>query len=102
VALTIHDGGATIIRRTGLQANPAVVATVNPLSLVDGAAEDIEVTVPGAAVGDFALASFSLDTQGIVLSCRVTAANTVKVRLENHTAGTLDLAEGTLRVRLIK
>lgn len=72
-------------------------ATYDPASLVDGAGATTTVTVTGAALGDFALASFSLDLQGIMLTAYVSAANTVACRFQNETGGTLDLASGTLR-----
>lgn len=53
-------------------------------------------------MGDFADASFSLDTQGILLVARVSAANTVTVVFQNETGGTLDLASGTLRALVTK
>lgn len=71
-------------------------ATFNPSNLADGAGETTTVTVTGASLGDVALASFSLDTQGITVTAWVSAANTVSVRLQNETGGALDLASGTL------
>ena len=71
--------------------------TYDPGSLADGAGETTTVTVTGAALGDFALASFSLDLQGIILSAWVSAADTVSVRFQNESGDTLDLASGTLR-----
>jgi len=58
------------------------------------------VTCTGAALGGFASASFSLDLQGITLSAYVSATNTVSVRFQNESGGTLDLASGTLKVRV--
>lgn len=77
-------------------------ATFNPASLADGAGTTTTVTVTGAALGDFAEASFSLDLQGITVTAWVSAANTVSVRFQNETGGTLDLASGTLRARVRK
>jgi hypothetical protein len=71
-------------------------ATYDPPSLVDGAGATTTVTVTGAALGDFATASFSLDLQGVSVTAWVSAANTVSVRLQNETGGTIDLASGTL------
>lgn len=73
-------------------------ATYDPPSLADGAGTTTTVTATGAALGDFATASFSLDTQGITVTAWVSAANTVSVRFQNESGGTLDLASGTLRV----
>ena len=74
--------------------------TYDPPSLAAGTGVTTTVTVTGAALGDFARASFSLDLQGIVLTAWVSAANTVSVRFQNGTAGAVDLASGTLRVRV--
>ena len=71
-------------------------ATFNPANLVDGAGETTTVTVTGASLGDVALCSFSLDTDGLILFPWVSAANTVSVRLQNETGGTLNIASGTL------
>ena len=72
-------------------------ATYDPASLVDAAGATTTVTVTGAALGDLALPSFSLDLQGITLTAYVSAANTCSVRFQNESGGTLDLASGTLR-----
>lgn len=77
-------------------------ATYNPGSLADGAGETTTVTVPNAAVGDFAFCSFSLDAQDSTWTAWVSAANTVSVRVQNEsTTNPLDLASGTLRVGVI-
>jgi hypothetical protein len=60
------------------------------------------LTVTGAAVGDFCLASFSTDLNGMTLLAWVSVANTVMFQFQNKTAGTLDLASGTVRVRVWK
>jgi hypothetical protein len=60
------------------------------------------LTVTGAAVGDYCLVSFSVDLNGMILVAWVSAANTVKFQFQNKTAGTLDLASGTVRVRVWK
>ena len=76
-------------------------ATYDPASLIDGAGATTTVTVTGAVLGDFVTAvSFSLDLQGITLTAYVSAANTVSVRFQNESGGTIDLASGTLRVRV--
>jgi hypothetical protein len=77
-------------------------ATYDPANLADGAGATTTVTVTGAALGDFAQASFSNDLQGITLTAWVSAANTVSVRFQNESGGALDLASGTLRARAFK
>lgn len=76
-------------------------ATVNPSSLADGAGETATVTVGGAKLGDFVVASFSLDLDDVSVTAYVSAANTVKVRFQNEAAGTKDLASGTLRATVV-
>jgi hypothetical protein len=78
-------------------------ATYDPPSLNDGAGAETDVTVTGAALGDYVdQISFSLDTQGINLDGQVTALNTVTVRFQNETGGTIDLGSGTIRIRVRK
>jgi hypothetical protein len=76
-------------------------ATYNPPSLVDGAGATTTVTVTGAVLGDYAIASFGIDLQGITVTAWVSATDTVSVRFQNETGGTLDLAQDTLRVLVI-
>jgi purine nucleoside permease len=74
-------------------------ATYNPPSLATSTMATTTVTVTGAALGDYVQAwSFTQDLAGILVSAYVSAADTVTVVLRNSTAGTLDIAEGTLRV----
>lgn len=72
----------------------------NPGSIADGDMEAKDVTVTGAALGDYATASFSLDVTDLVLDAQVTAANTVTTVLSNNTGGAVDLGSGTLYVRV--
>lgn len=70
-------------------------------SIADGDAAAEEVTVTGAQLGDFAMASMSIDVTDLVLSASVTAADTVTVVAANNTGGAVDLASGTLYVMVI-
>lgn len=95
--------GTTMIGCSGgLATILAGSATYDPASLSDGAGVTTTVTATGAAVGDFAEASFSNDLNGITLTAWVSAADTVSVRFQNESGATRDLAEGTLRVRVRK
>jgi hypothetical protein len=76
--------------------------TYDPPNLAAGEGVSTTVAVPGAALGDFARGSFSLDLQGITLTAWVSAADMVSVRFQNGTAGAIDLGSGTLRVRVAK
>lgn len=77
-------------------------ATWNPGSIADGDELAVDVTVTGAALGDYAMASFSLDVSDLVLDAQVTASNTVTCVLANNTGGAVDLASGTLYVRVLR
>lgn len=72
-------------------------ATYDAASLVDAAGATTTVTVTGAAVGDFAQVSHGVSVAGITVTPWVSAADTVSVRFQNESGGTLDLASGTLR-----
>lgn len=75
----------------------ASTATYDPPSIASGASSAATtVTVTGALLGQQAGASFSLNTQGVIFNAWVSAADTVSVILTNPTAGTIDLASGTL------
>ncbi|MCC7427217.1 MAG: hypothetical protein IT557_09945 [Alphaproteobacteria bacterium] len=76
--------------------------TYNPPAIGSGGSVITTVTVTGAALGDYADASFSLDVGFVILSAHVTAANTVSVTFTNLGGTTADLASGTLRVRVRK
>jgi hypothetical protein len=76
--------------------------TWDPASIADGDEEAKEVTVTGAALGDFVIASFSLDVTDLTLTANVTAASTVTCVLANNTGGAIDLASGTIYVRVIQ
>jgi hypothetical protein len=77
-------------------------AAWDPGAILDGDEEAKEITVTGAALGDFVICSFSLDVADLVLRGAVTAANTVTAVLANNTGGTIDLAAGTVSALVIK
>lgn len=77
-------------------------ATYDPPSIAAGATATTTVTVTGAALGDFADASFSLTLAGLAMTAYVSATNTVTAVLFNPTAGAIDLASGTIRARVRK
>jgi len=77
-------------------------AIYDPPSIAAGSGVTTTIGVTGAALGDHARASSSLDLQGILLTAWVSAANTASVRFQNGTGAALDLASGTMRVRVEK
>ena len=80
----------------------AGTTTWDPGSIAAGAEEAKDITVTGAALGDFALASFSLDVADLTLTVNVTATNTVTAVLANLTGAAVNLGSGTLKVLVLK
>jgi hypothetical protein len=77
--------------------------TWNPASLADGAGEtSANIAVTGVTLGDHVLVSAPFDTQGILITGWVSASNTVKIRIQNETGGTIDLASGTWKLKIIR
>ncbi len=60
------------------------------------------ITVTGAALGDYVNVAPPYDLQGLMATAYVSAANTVNICINNNTAGAIDLASGTWKVRVIK
>lgn len=77
-------------------------ATWDPADLATADVTSTTVTVPGAKLGDFAIASLGVDIADLMLDAQVTAANTVTVLLENHTGGNINLGSSTCRVRVLQ
>lgn len=77
-------------------------AAWNPGSIAAGAREQKDITVTGAALGDFAIGSFSADLLNLNISASVNSANLVSVTLANNTGGAIDLAAGTVYAKVIK
>lgn len=75
-------------------------ATYNPANLVDGDGVTTTVAVTNSLMGAQCQASFSNALQGILLTAWVSAAGTVSVRFQNETGGAIDLASGTLKVKV--
>jgi len=75
--------------------------TWNIADLAAGAEASTDVTVPGAAMGDFVLASMGIDLEQGALLANVRAANTVEVTYINNSVDPSDLASTTLRVKVI-
>ena len=77
-------------------------ATYDPPRLAVGSGATATVTVVGAALGDFAICSFGLDVQGIMVTAYVSAADTVACRFQNDSGKPLDLQSATLRARVYR
>ncbi len=76
-------------------------ATWDAASIADGDEEAKEITVTGAALGDFVIVSASIDVADLVLAGQVTEADKVTASLANNTGGAIDLASMTVRALVI-
>jgi len=77
--------------------------TWNPGTLVNGAGvTSSAIAVAGAAFGDFVQVAAPYDLQGALASAYVSAAGSVKIRVQNQTGASVSLAEGLWRVRVQK
>jgi len=81
----------------------AVTCTLDAGSLVDGAGETDDVTVPGVALGDMVIgASLGVDLVGLTVTGYVSAANTVKFRIQNESGSTVNLASATMKIVVVR
>jgi hypothetical protein len=74
----------------------------DPPSIAAGGSAQVNVPLPGARPGDFASASFSLSTSGVVFLAQVGATDVVTVTAWNRSGAAIDLAAGTVRARVAK
>jgi len=72
-------------------------ATIDFGSVADGNEAASDVTVTGAALGDFVLVSCAVDLADLQMSASVTAADTVSI-VVSSSGDTVDLASTTFKV----
>lgn len=76
-----------------------VTATLDSGNLIDQAGANDNVTVPGVALGDMILGfSFGVDLAGMTVTAYINAADTVTIRVQNESGGTINLASTTIRL----
>jgi riboflavin synthase alpha subunit len=81
----------------------SVTATLDAGSLVNGAGETDDVTVAGVALGDMVIgASLGVDLVGLTVTGYVSAANTVKFRIQNESEATVNLDSAKLRIVIVR
>lgn len=80
----------------------SVTKTVDPASLADGAGASTDVTVTGAALGDFVLVAPKVDVVDVTVTAFVTAANVVTIRVQNESAAGVNLASSTWNILVLR
>lgn len=104
----VLNDGTTALTATALEINTVCdgvltgSTTWNPGSITDQTELGINITVNGAAVGDFVIVAPGVSTQDMTFSGCVSAPNTVRVTLSNQTGGPIDLASSTWKVKVLK
>ena len=78
-----------------------VTSTYDPPSLATNAQQSTTVTLTGATVGETVSVSFDKPLQGTRMWAEVTSTNTVTIYHRNDTGVTVDLASGTLTVKIV-
>ena len=73
-----------------------------PGTIANGSQAVKTITIVGAALGDFCIASYSNSLGNGVISASVTSANTVQAVISNTSGSSISPVAGILRVRLIK
>jgi hypothetical protein len=99
-SIVLDTGGITLNGIT-LTVVGEASETYDAGSIADGNEEVGELTVTGAALGDYTLASITVDVADLAITAAVTAANTVTYQLNNNTGGAIDLASATVKVLVI-
>ena len=68
--------------------------TATEASIASGAVSAGDITVTGAALGDFVMVAPKSDIADLVVDAQVTAANTVTITLANNTGGAVTALSG--------
>jgi hypothetical protein len=77
-----------------------ISSAVDVPSIAAGGAWLATVTANGVRPGDEARATLDPSDENLVITAQVLAADAVRVRVENRSGAPIDLAAGTLRVRV--
>lgn len=75
--------------------------TYDPSSLTTLTQTSTTLTCPGVSLGDFVDVSNGVSNAAVTITAYVSAANTVTILVFNGSAGTIDLASATYRVRVV-
>lgn len=76
--------------------------SVNPAQFVDNESQEVNLTVPGAALGDFVLVAAGVDVTESVVSAQVTAADTVSIVIGMLGGDTNDVAVSNWNVLVLR
>jgi hypothetical protein len=77
-------------------------ASWDPVSLGPSTTTSLQVSVPGASLGDVALAAMDVSLAGASLTAYVRVTDSVTAVLANDSTSTIDVAAGNLNIRVLK
>jgi hypothetical protein len=83
-----------------IQRTRVLTFNVDLPSIASGAAASVQVTIPNVKLGDFAAASLDPMNADLAISAAVSANDQVTVWVANYGASAIDLAAGTMRVKV--
>ncbi len=83
-----------------VQRTRVFVFSVDVPSIPGGSTWTNDYTIANAVPGDFAVATLDPTNPGLFPWAQVTAANTVRVTVTNTTGGAIDLAAGSIWIRV--
>ena len=100
----VTSGTMTVNKGYNVYPSESVINyTFNPISLADGeGVSSSGIYVVGANFGDFVLVSAPYSLTGLICTAYVANTNYVQIRLQNETGGTVDLADGVWKIKVIK
>ena len=101
VGVTMGEGSEIVVPSAGFRTIEYSQAH-DFSSIAAGSQAFVDFTVPGTALGDFALVASSSPLLGLSATANVNATNTVRVLLQNNTASPVDLGIATWHVRIWK
>lgn len=76
--------------------------SVDPAAFVDNESQEIDLTVPGASLGDFVLVAPGIDITEATYSASVTAANTVTIVISMTGGDTNNVGESNWNVLVLR
>lgn len=105
--VTSPSGGSLTGTQIGIhsfaQGQVQAITTWNPSSIAAAGYEAKDITVPGAALGDFTMVKLSsLTTDDLTLTGHVSAPDTVTAILFNPTTAAVNLGSGSLGALVFK
>ena len=101
-AVVATDGFGTTVAGIKLTLVGQASETWDPGNHATATEEVGELTVSGATLGDYVIASFSVDLADQSLTAAVTAADTVTYQMFNLTGGDLNIGSGTIKVCVLR